>query len=63
MVCSSDGVGAWAQARIVGAPATQAALAALDELYVKELASDMESRRRLRPLLDLIAEAKRKLAK
>ena len=51
------------QARLVGAAPAVSALAALDAAFVKDLAVDADSRRKLRPLLDLIAEAKRKASK
>ena len=49
------------QARIVGAEAVQLSLVALDTAYVASLASTPDVRRKLRPLLDLISEAKRKV--
>ena len=39
----------------------QRALVALDAAYVGALASTADVRRKLRPLLDLISEAKRKV--
>jgi len=49
------------KARIVGAEAVQLSLVALDTAYVASLASTPDVRRKLRPLLDLISEAKRKV--
>ena len=52
----------WTQARILGAEGVTGGLVALETAFVSSLASTPEVRRKLRPLLDLISEAKRKLA-
>ena len=51
------------QARILSNPGTLAALVGAEDAYLKGIAVDADSRKKVRPLLDLVAEAKRKAAK
>lgn len=50
------------KARIMSGDGLPAALVALDAAFLGSLASSADTRRKLRPLLDLVSEAKRKLA-
>jgi hypothetical protein len=51
------------QARIVDSDDTRSALLALDSALVAKMAEDIDTRRKIRPLMDLIAESKRALGR